>query len=678
MAVTKTEIFISSRFEEFSELRKELRQLINTYPVIPLEAVDLNDGMANQHPPIDRCIDAVLRSEVMILLVGETYGDPPKGEKLSYTHLEHKAALAEDSDTAIIPFCIGQSYKSKLATFSNDQRLAEWQKEIKERHTPAFYYSNESPEVLARIIFDSALKVLHEARSQEVKAQMAQFELEWDEEDAEVGNLSFDELTDLGRLFSDEENQEDEEKPKSYLEQVHEMVANPSKTAALEQQKDALVALDYGDRKGAIYHYKRSLEFDPWNFEICYGLSRLLVSSSDKPEIRDALKLARRAVKIADKSDDPEKDTYISAAYVIAAQASAKLDDLDEGLKYSELACDFSPRFASAKAELACQYAHKGNTSKVIEIADDVFRMRYQTAIKLDREPAIQALGQEYQDYRKKRLEKTRDAVRKIVESEEVLLDRNPVFLAVDEVLDTKNKIHSYPMFMLMRKGQSAARRSLKCLQGEAKKIAGDYRYLEQISRKVKDYLRLSQLHCNYQDRLKNKIRRLAVLTKVSALVSGLALCVAVALFSTSSYKALGGLALAVSIAAFFCGIGVSTSLKNGKQLLTKITTLKDRLKVNVNNFHDSAIEFEKNVVSNRAFCPGNRGKYIEHNDLRRVDTKFMERFEDFEIDNNLLPEELKAFLDNPTNTEPRFLLYRASEAGGSWLLSRWHAYNQY
>ena len=134
MSVTKTEIFIASRFDEFSVLRDALKHRITSFPVFPLQPIDLNDNVSGSTPPIGKCLASVKRSEVMILLVGETYGGSPQGETLSYTHLEYRAAIADDSQTVVLPFFIGLSYKNKLAEFSSDPKLAAWQKEILENH----------------------------------------------------------------------------------------------------------------------------------------------------------------------------------------------------------------------------------------------------------------------------------------------------------------------------------------------------------------------------------------------------------------------------------------------------------------------------------------------------------------------------------------------------------------
>ena len=83
-------VFIASRFEEFKEIREKLRKELldcNLYPI------DLNDNQAVAHPPLSRSLQNVNESDIVILLIGDTYGEPPKGEVKSYTHLEYEEAM---------------------------------------------------------------------------------------------------------------------------------------------------------------------------------------------------------------------------------------------------------------------------------------------------------------------------------------------------------------------------------------------------------------------------------------------------------------------------------------------------------------------------------------------------------------------------------------------------------
>src|SRR5437588_8990289 len=103
MAVHKLQVFLASRFDEFKELREELRNRVNALKVPPVEAIDLNDNAPDSRPPLSRCYEAVDQAELFVLLVGDTYGTGPKGHQESYTHLEYRHAL-NDGAKAVLPF----------------------------------------------------------------------------------------------------------------------------------------------------------------------------------------------------------------------------------------------------------------------------------------------------------------------------------------------------------------------------------------------------------------------------------------------------------------------------------------------------------------------------------------------------------------------------------------------
>ncbi len=129
MGSNKKEIFLASRFKEFEEIRIKLVKNINKYPF--MEAVDLNDNQASPNSPLEESLLRARKSEVMILLVGETYGTIPNGETKSYTHLEYSEAIKKESNTDVLTYCIGKAYAGgNIVCSENDENLRQWQKEL--------------------------------------------------------------------------------------------------------------------------------------------------------------------------------------------------------------------------------------------------------------------------------------------------------------------------------------------------------------------------------------------------------------------------------------------------------------------------------------------------------------------------------------------------------------------
>jgi hypothetical protein len=123
MALNKTAVFLASRFEEFQELRELIKRKITDWPGKQLSAVDLNDGNVSHRPPLAECLGYLRRAEFMILLLGDTYGGlAPKSDK-SFTHLEYEEAVREGSNTRVLVFCIGESYRNRRIVYSTNAQL---------------------------------------------------------------------------------------------------------------------------------------------------------------------------------------------------------------------------------------------------------------------------------------------------------------------------------------------------------------------------------------------------------------------------------------------------------------------------------------------------------------------------------------------------------------------------
>ena len=85
-----TKIFIASRFGEFKYIRKKLGEELSNRG---MEVIDLNDNMADSNSPIERSLENVRQSEILLLLLGNTYGTVPLNKLKSFTHLEYEEAL---------------------------------------------------------------------------------------------------------------------------------------------------------------------------------------------------------------------------------------------------------------------------------------------------------------------------------------------------------------------------------------------------------------------------------------------------------------------------------------------------------------------------------------------------------------------------------------------------------
>lgn len=147
-------IFIASRFGEFKEIREKLRKELldcNLYPI------DLNDNQAVSHPPLSRSLQNVRESDIVILLIGDTYGEPPKGKEKSYTHLEYEEAVK--NHIPIYPFAIGKSYKDNQISYSENKNLNNWQEVLENNHTLSMFDNENDIGLIVHKIVTSVYEV---------------------------------------------------------------------------------------------------------------------------------------------------------------------------------------------------------------------------------------------------------------------------------------------------------------------------------------------------------------------------------------------------------------------------------------------------------------------------------------------------------------------------------------
>jgi len=170
-------IFIASRFEEFKKIRERLRKELldcNLYPI------DLNDNNAVSHPPLSRSLHNVRESDIVILLVGDTYGEPPKGQEKSYTHLEYNEAIK--NEIPIYPFAIGKSYKNNQVSYSQNKNLQEWQKTLEEQHTLSMFDDERDIGLIVHKIVTSVYNVENKIWLDEETGLMWQVKIDASEE----------------------------------------------------------------------------------------------------------------------------------------------------------------------------------------------------------------------------------------------------------------------------------------------------------------------------------------------------------------------------------------------------------------------------------------------------------------------------------------------------------------
>lgn len=118
-------VFIASRFGEFKEIREKLTKELKEIGIIP---INLDDNIALSQSPLERSLENVRNCDLMILLLGDTYGTIPNGRDKSFTHLEYQEA--KEYNKLVFVFGIGTLYENNDIQYSNNKNMRKWQQEI--------------------------------------------------------------------------------------------------------------------------------------------------------------------------------------------------------------------------------------------------------------------------------------------------------------------------------------------------------------------------------------------------------------------------------------------------------------------------------------------------------------------------------------------------------------------
>jgi len=159
-----TTIFISSRFEEFSGLRKKIsdKNFGGLSEIgLTLNMLDHRNDIADSRSPTIASIEEARSADIFVLLLGETYSKFSNKDEKSYTHLEYEAAL--NKGMKILAFPIGDCYNPYNEKLSSNPLFRQWQENVLRNkiHTTAPYtQSNYDINKLYEKIYNSLQELI--------------------------------------------------------------------------------------------------------------------------------------------------------------------------------------------------------------------------------------------------------------------------------------------------------------------------------------------------------------------------------------------------------------------------------------------------------------------------------------------------------------------------------------
>ena len=128
--------FVSSTFEDLKEHRKQVIASLRNAGIFvdPME-----DWTAASEEPKEFSQARIKECDICILLVGFRRGCVPKGEELSITQLEYKAAVDLGIDVLVFMLDEDSPWPRKFDEMDKDPLMRKWRSELKENRGVGFF-----------------------------------------------------------------------------------------------------------------------------------------------------------------------------------------------------------------------------------------------------------------------------------------------------------------------------------------------------------------------------------------------------------------------------------------------------------------------------------------------------------------------------------------------------------
>lgn len=410
-------VFVSSRFDEFKDLRRLLRERLGQNRLIRCEVVDHSENYPDTRPPLARSLEAARSSDVFVLLVGETYGTVPPGHDRSYTELEYEAAIARSGNARVLAYFFDGPDNGP-----RDPRVAAFRKRIRENQTHAQYGLAEEGRDVA---MDITLGVLGLLLPFAPAGASDDDTLPWlDGEDGDDGAVSAALAAARDRRIEDHPALQLADHGMDALKHTT-LLAHPGLTAAMEQRNEAVRAIRIGERRWAIWHLHQALRHRPLDLPALYWCAHLRLASLRREDASRALPLALRAARIAEKSlAAPENGIPVAACYMLAARAAGDREEkAGDAVEFATRAQEAAGYYWRTHVEAARQHALAGDAIEAMKQLGRAFYLRPGVLEAFRGDPAFRRCPKEYAALRRRLLEVTRGEVDAILAVEERLWD---------------------------------------------------------------------------------------------------------------------------------------------------------------------------------------------------------------------------------------------------------------
>jgi hypothetical protein len=399
-------VFLSSRFAEFRPIRQRIKKLLRDDSAITCKVVDLEENYPDHDPPWMISQDAVRSADIMILLVGTSYGTIAPGQKHSYIHLEYEAACTRGSKTAVLPYFFDD------APHCDHPGVRKLCDEISKRHTYSQLSLNHDTQEIAFEIVQHVQRKAFSLLSAATGGSDIGFGAD---EESDYGDLSGSAEED--RRIETDAHLRLEPKPIEKWSNS-ELLGNPARAAAAEQKRLAAKSLALGEWRRAVWHLDQSRQRDPWDLPTLFWSARLKLISGRRDDSRHALALAVRAARVAEKEIAQLSTIPLSASYILAARAAGQLNDPHSGVEYAQRAVAAGPQYWFTHYELAKQYACQGDGKNAAAALRSTFYLRPTIWLMVKHDATFARCRRECDDERRKIDSQIRNDVKAILQNE--------------------------------------------------------------------------------------------------------------------------------------------------------------------------------------------------------------------------------------------------------------------
>lgn len=334
-------IVIAADDDEFRAVRRDLAKDLRSTPSLRLTVLDQADGDEPPLPTAER-LDLARRADIVVVLLGARYADPPLGASRALAHLQYDEALASAHMSLV---CLTVATPDE-----RDPGVVEWEHRIA-RRVRLEQRAHDDPDLVVDL-----------ARRVRILAHTRLVSLGRLPEPGAPGSVPIVPIpTEVQRLLGERTGPDrigprlghfGPRRPEPRIDPDADASREPARAAADEQWNEAVLAWAAGLWAPMATHLDAAHRHRPLDEEVALLLARTGLASGRADRATRALELADNIAAVASTRGEPR---LAGSALLVAARA-ARIAGVD-GTPYARSAHELIPDRAEPLVELAIDAA---------------------------------------------------------------------------------------------------------------------------------------------------------------------------------------------------------------------------------------------------------------------------------------------------------------------------------